>query len=102
MHSREEIVSPENCILCHRPRRDPKDALLKEQKPLPESPYCQPCFTATAPYYRESLTWARRQALAQEDFTGLLNELSGGILDAVSIAAIGISGKAEPALPGSE
>jgi len=81
--TRQEIVSPERCIVCHNLRRDAKDALLKEQSPLPESPFCTRCFHSLDPYLRENLAWRRRAALAMENFCEsrqtLNDELSGVI-----------------------
>lgn len=60
---------PENCIMCHK-RRLPQ--LAPGQQTMPgtelfrESPFCNPCFHSTAPYYREHLAWSRRSALALE------------------------------------
>lgn len=58
-----EILAPEKCILCHKSRRDPK---ARDDDPLPETPFCDPCFHGTAPYYREHLMWTRRKTLAFE------------------------------------
>lgn len=80
-----EVLYPEKCILCHKPRRDPSVHFnVAPNKSLPETPFCHACFHSTQPVFRETLMWTRRHTLAREALLES-NGLESAIKDAIAL-----------------